>query len=78
MLRISDTPKLYSWIYDISLLKHSMQGILHAIYGYERSKLPCPEVRIIHIYNILSTYINNQWKLWMTEINLLIIYEFTR
>ncbi|VVC39406.1 Hypothetical protein CINCED_3A013694 [Cinara cedri] len=44
MLRIEDTPKVYSWIYDISLLKHSMQGILHAIYGFKRSILPCPEV----------------------------------
>lgn len=51
MLRIDDTPKLYSWVYDVSLLKHSMQGILHAIYGYERSKLPCPEVRIINLHN---------------------------
>lgn len=44
MLRISDTPKLYIWIYDISVLKHSIQGILHAIYGYKRSTLSCPEV----------------------------------
>ncbi|VVC39405.1 AAA+ ATPase domain,P-loop containing nucleoside triphosphate hydrolase,ABC transporter, conserved site,ABC [Cinara cedri] len=48
MLRIEDTPKVYSWIYDISLLKHSMQGILHAIYGFKRSILPCPE---IYCYN---------------------------
>lgn len=44
MLRINDTPKIYSWIYDVSMLKHSMQGILHAIYGFKRSALPCPEV----------------------------------
>jgi len=44
MLRINDTPKIYSWIYDISVLKHCMQGILHAIYGYNRSALPCPEM----------------------------------
>lgn len=46
MLRINDTPKMYSWIYDISVLKHSMQGVLHSIYGYKRSSssLPCPEV----------------------------------
>ncbi|XP_060838729.1 ATP-binding cassette subfamily G member 4-like isoform X1 [Rhopalosiphum padi] len=48
MLRINDTPKIYSWIYDISMLKHSMQGILHAIYGFKRSALPCPE---IYCYN---------------------------
>lgn len=44
MLRINDTPKVYSWIYDISVLKHAMQGILHAVYGYKRPILPCPEV----------------------------------
>jgi len=50
MLRINDTPKMFSWIYDISVLKHSMQGILHAIYGFKRSSLPCPEVS----YNLFS------------------------
>ncbi|XP_025421645.1 ATP-binding cassette sub-family G member 4-like isoform X3 [Sipha flava] len=44
MLRINDTPKIYSWIYDISVLKHSMQGILHGIYGFKRSSLPCAEI----------------------------------
>lgn len=44
MLRINDTPKMYTWIYDISVLKHSIQGILHAIYGFKRPMLPCPEV----------------------------------
>lgn len=46
MLRINDTPKMYSWIYEISMLKHSMQGILHAIYGFERSPLPCTKVSL--------------------------------
>lgn len=44
MVRIDDTPKMYRWIYEISVLKYSMQGILHAIYGYKRSALQCPEV----------------------------------
>jgi len=44
MVRINDTPKIFSWIYDVSVLKYSMQGILHAIFGYNRSTLPCSEV----------------------------------
>lgn len=44
VIRIRDTPKIFSWIYDVSVLKHSMQGILHAAYGYKRSTLPCPSV----------------------------------
>jgi len=42
MIRISDTPKVYRWLYDISFMKHSVQGVLHAVYGYDRSVLPCP------------------------------------
>jgi len=60
MLRINDTPKIYSWIYDISVLKHCMQGILHAIYGYNRSALPCPEVSLLiaYILSVILHFIN--------------------
>ncbi|XP_050422034.1 ATP-binding cassette sub-family G member 4-like [Adelges cooleyi] len=44
MLRISDTPKMYTWIYDISMLKHSVQGILHSVYGFKRADMECPEI----------------------------------
>lgn len=50
MVRINDTPKMYSWIYDVSVLKYSMQGILHAIFGYDRSTLPCSEVSYKFVY----------------------------
>ncbi|XP_025420624.1 ATP-binding cassette sub-family G member 1-like isoform X2 [Sipha flava] len=45
MIRISDTPKIYRWLYDISFMKHSVQGVLHSIYGFDRTVLPCPVVR---------------------------------
>lgn len=46
MIRISDTPKIYRWLYDISFMKHAVQGVLHSVYGFDRSVLPCPVVSI--------------------------------
>lgn len=50
MIRISDTPKVYRWLYDVSFMKHSVQGVLHAVYGYDRSVLPCPVVSNLIIF----------------------------
>ncbi|VVC39402.1 ABC transporter-like,P-loop containing nucleoside triphosphate hydrolase,ABC transporter [Cinara cedri] len=44
MIRISDTPEIYRWLYDISFMKHSVQGVLHAVYGFDRSVLPCSNI----------------------------------
>lgn len=54
MIRISDTPKIYRWLYDISFMKHAVQGVLHSVYGFDRSVLPCPVVSInLNVYCIL-------------------------
>lgn len=44
MIRISDTPKIYRWLYDVSFMKHSVHGVLHSVYGFNRSVMPCPDV----------------------------------
>lgn len=43
MIKISDTPKIYRWLYDISFMKHAVQGVLHSVYGFNRTALPCPD-----------------------------------
>ncbi|XP_050431660.1 ATP-binding cassette sub-family G member 1-like [Adelges cooleyi] len=44
MIRISDTPEIYRWLYDFSFMKHAVQGVLHSVYGFDRPVLPCPTV----------------------------------
>jgi len=56
MIRISDTPKIYRWLYDISFMKHSVQGVLHAVYGYDRSVLPCPVVSNFMLFKNLKLH----------------------
>lgn len=43
-IKISDTPKMFRWLFDISFMKHAMEGIVHCVYGFDRSKLDCPKV----------------------------------
>ncbi|XP_025203167.1 ATP-binding cassette sub-family G member 4-like isoform X2 [Melanaphis sacchari] len=42
-IKISDTPKMFRWLFDISFMKHAMEGIVHCIYGMDRPKLYCPK-----------------------------------
>lgn len=60
MIKISDTPKIYRWLYDISFMKHSVQGVLHSVYGFDRSVLPCPVVS-----NLLFNYTPNCYNLFI-------------
>ncbi|XP_050541704.1 ATP-binding cassette subfamily G member 4-like isoform X2 [Daktulosphaira vitifoliae] len=43
MIRIADTPEIYKWLYDYSFMKHSIQGVLHSVYGFNRS-IPCSSI----------------------------------
>lgn len=54
MIRILDTPEIYRWLYDISFMKHAVQGVLHSVYGFNRTVLPCPDdvVRNLNVFKI--------------------------
>lgn len=43
-IKISDTPELFRWLFNISFMKHAMEGIVHCIYGLNRPKLHCSKV----------------------------------
>lgn len=43
-IKISDTPKIFRWLFDISFMKHAMEGIVHCVYGLDRPKLHCAKV----------------------------------
>jgi len=43
-IKISDTPKIFRWLFDISFMKHAMEGIVHCVYGLNRPKLYCTKV----------------------------------
>ncbi|XP_025421667.1 ATP-binding cassette sub-family G member 4-like [Sipha flava] len=53
-IRISDTPEIFRWLFDISFMKHAMEGIVHCIYGWDRPKLNCSK---IYCYNSLPSHI---------------------
>ncbi|XP_015376615.1 PREDICTED: ATP-binding cassette sub-family G member 4-like isoform X2 [Diuraphis noxia] len=42
-IKISDTPEIFRWLFDISFMKHAMEGIVHCVYGLDRSRLYCPK-----------------------------------
>ncbi|XP_050541248.1 ATP-binding cassette sub-family G member 4-like [Daktulosphaira vitifoliae] len=44
LVKISDTPKFLSKLYDISYFKHGMEALMHSIYGHNRPNLKCTEV----------------------------------
>ncbi|XP_052756061.1 ATP-binding cassette subfamily G member 4-like isoform X2 [Galleria mellonella] len=43
-LRYSDAPFFFRWLFSISFLKHGLVGLVFAILGMDRPKLPCSDV----------------------------------
>ncbi|XP_060876921.1 ATP-binding cassette subfamily G member 4-like [Metopolophium dirhodum] len=43
-IKISDTPEIFRWLFDISFMKHAMEGIVHCVYGLDRPRLYCPKI----------------------------------
>lgn len=43
-IKISDTPEIFRWMFDISFMKHAMEGIVHCVYGLDRPRLYCPKI----------------------------------
>ncbi|XP_059046295.1 ATP-binding cassette subfamily G member 4-like [Achroia grisella] len=43
-LRYSDAPFYFRWLFHISFLKHGLVGLIFAIYGMDREKLPCSDI----------------------------------
>ncbi|XP_050541920.1 ATP-binding cassette subfamily G member 4-like [Daktulosphaira vitifoliae] len=65
-IKISDTPLMFRWIFDISFMKHGMEAILHCVYGLNRPRLPCPEIFCYHtspkkVLEELDMPINKYW-----------------
>lgn len=55
-IKISDTPKIFRWLFDISFMKHAMEGIVHCVYGFDRPKLNCPKVCYIACVHIILEF----------------------
>ncbi|XP_050431659.1 ATP-binding cassette sub-family G member 1-like [Adelges cooleyi] len=55
-IKISDTPLLFRWMFDISFMKHAMEAILHCVYGSNRAKLHCPKM---YCYNTIPSKVLN-------------------
>ncbi|KAM3963649.1 ATP-binding cassette subfamily G member 4 [Aphomia sociella] len=49
-LRYSDAPLLFRWIFHISFLKHGLVGLVYAIFGMDRPKLPCSDIYCHYTY----------------------------
>ncbi|KAL5234981.1 hypothetical protein ACI65C_002391 [Semiaphis heraclei] len=43
-IKISDTPEIFRWLFDISFMKHAMEGIVHCVYGLDRPRLYCQKI----------------------------------
>lgn len=43
-LRYNDAPFFIKWLFQLSFLKHGLIGLVMAIFGMDRPKLPCNEV----------------------------------
>jgi len=43
-IKIADTPEIFRWLFDISFMKHAMEGVVHCVYGLGRPKLHCSKV----------------------------------
>jgi len=39
-----DAPSWLQWLFELNYLKHATDGIVHAIFGYNREKLECDEI----------------------------------
>ncbi|XP_050539805.1 ATP-binding cassette subfamily G member 4-like [Daktulosphaira vitifoliae] len=68
LLRIRDTPKIFSWVYDVNILKHSIQGILHSVYGYNREHMKCSEIYCLYQSPlfVLKTYDMSENTFWFS------------
>lgn len=53
-IKISDTPEIFRWFFDISFMKHAMEGIVHCVYGLDRPKLHCPKVYDYYYYYYIT------------------------
>lgn len=43
-LRYSDAPAFFRWMFHVSFLKHGLVGLVVAVFGMDRPKLPCSEI----------------------------------
>ncbi|XP_065226170.1 ATP-binding cassette subfamily G member 4-like [Planococcus citri] len=44
-----DAEWYFQWLYDISVLRHGLEGLSIAVYGYGRRRLPCSKIFCYHI-----------------------------
>lgn len=56
MIRIRNISNIANWIFDVSVLKHSLQGILQGVYGYNEANFPCTRVRRLNDYCNLALF----------------------
>jgi hypothetical protein len=42
--RPHDSPYLIRWMYEVDFIKHAIDAILVAIFGWNREKLPCDAI----------------------------------
>ncbi|XP_028177899.1 ATP-binding cassette sub-family G member 1-like [Ostrinia furnacalis] len=43
-LRYSDAPVIFRWMFHISFLKHGLVGLVFAVFGMDRPKMPCSDI----------------------------------
>lgn len=43
-LRLADAPMFLKWLFHTSFLKYAVEGASHALFGYNRPKLPCNDM----------------------------------
>lgn len=49
-LRYSDAPVVFRWMFHISFLKHGLVGLVFAVFGMERPKMPCTDLYCHYTY----------------------------
>ncbi|CAH0406882.1 unnamed protein product [Chilo suppressalis] len=49
-LRYSDAPVFFRWMFHISFLKHGLVGLVFAIFGMDRAKMPCSDLYCHYTY----------------------------
>lgn len=58
-IKINDTPNIFRWMFDISFMKHAMEGIVHCVYGFERPRLNCSKVCVLRVFYKLKVIFLN-------------------
>lgn len=43
-LRYSDAAAVFRWMFHISFLKHGLVGLVFAVFGMDRPKIPCSDI----------------------------------